>query len=277
MSTPVPESHSKADPVWSLGQWHETNSDSSSDDESPQSESTVLKLYNEAISNIASLSDTAAVEPLTFRLVSERNEAGDKEKSLCVEKVEEACRAVSGVIAPRDSAKLLQAFQDSREMACSNNLKALLTAYSNAPTRNLKTQILSIYVGRYPASHLRKLHEPSEKLSDQQIKKARAHAKHVGVGLSIEKPLTHRVRIDLVKLDHFVVFIDQPHFYQDVAYATRTSKLDSGEHIVMPNVVRIAGRSTMVEQYLKHCSEDNFDPLGRSMPFKILQVREASS
>ena len=44
----------------------------------------------------------------------------------------------------------------------------------------------------------------------------------------------------------------------------------------MPNVVKIVGRSTMVEQSLKHCSENNFDPLARSTLFKILQVREAS-
>ena len=32
----------------------------------------------------------------------------------------------------------------------------------------------------------------------------------------------------------------------------------------------------MIGQYLKHCSEDDFDPLGGSTLFRILQVREAS-
>ena len=32
----------------------------------------------------------------------------------------------------------------------------------------------------------------------------------------------------------------------------------------------------MIEQYLKHCSEDHFEPLSRSTLFRILQVREAS-
>ena len=44
----------------------------------------------------------------------------------------------------------------------------------------------------------------------------------------------------------------------------------------MPNVIRIVARSTMIEQYLKHCSEDHFEPLSRSTLFRILQVREAS-
>ena len=51
----------------------------------------------------------------------------------------------------------------------------------------------------------------------------------------------------MVKLDHFLSFVDQPYFYQDVAYGTRTLKLDSWDHLVIPNVIRIVGRSTMIE------------------------------
>ena len=151
-------------------------------------------------------------------------------------------------------------------MGYSDELKALVTAYHNAPKRNPKTQ----------ADYLKKMHEPFKKLSDRQIRKARAHATMVGIGMNVVKPLRHRVKIDLVKLDHFLSFVDQPYFYQDVAYGTRTLNLDSGEQFVMPNGITIVGRSTMIEQYLKHCSEDDFDPLGRSTLFRILQVREAS-
>ena len=52
--------------------------------------------------------------------------------------------------------------------------------------------------------------------------------------------------------------------------------LDSGDHLVMPNVIRIVGRSTMIEQYLKHCCEEDFDPLGKPTLYRTLQVREAS-
>ena len=120
------------------------------------------------------------------------------------------------------------------------------------------------------------MHEPFEKLSDRQIKKARARAKNVGVGFNVDKVPQHRGRMDLVKVDHFLSFVDQPYFHQDVAYGTRTLKLDSSERLVMPNVLRIVGRSTMIEQYFKYCSEEGFDPLGRSTLYRILQVREAS-
>ena len=77
-----------------------------------------------------------------------------------------------------------------------------------------------------------------------------------------------------MKLNHFLSFVDQPYFYQDIALIKL--KLDSGEQILIPNVIRTVGRSTMIEQYLKHCSEEDFKPLGKSTLFRILQVREAS-
>ena len=265
------------DPTWTPGKWREKESDSSSDDESSaEKDRDVLKVYNESMTNIASLTDRT-VEPLTFRLVSEWDNATASEKALCLEKVDEACLAVCSVIAPKDSERLLKAFHEStQENACSDDLQALVAAYKNAPSKNLKTQVLSLYATRYSGKFLKKIHEPFEKLSDRQIKKARAHAKNVGVGFTVEKLPSHRVRIDLVKLEHFLSFADQTHFYQDVAYVTRTLKLDSGERLVMPNVVRIVGRSTMIEQYFKYCCEEAFDPLGRSTLYRILQVREAS-
>ena len=44
----------------------------------------------------------------------------------------------------------------------------------------------------------------------------------------------------------------------------------------MPNVVRTVTRSTMVHQYLQHCSQEQFTPLCQRTLFKILEVREAS-
>ena len=55
------------DPAWSPGPWRALKSDSSSDDESSETKRDVLKVYNEAMYNIASLSEKGTVEPLTFR------------------------------------------------------------------------------------------------------------------------------------------------------------------------------------------------------------------
>ena len=80
----------------------------------------------------------------------------------------------------------------------------------------------------------------------------------------------------MAKVDHFIDFANRPYFHQDVAFWTRNLKLENGETIEMPNVVRTVTRSTMVTQYLEFCREDGFDPLSRATLFRILEIREAS-
>jgi hypothetical protein len=78
------------------------------------------------------------------------------------------------------------------------------------------------------------------------------------------------------KVDHFVDFINRPYFHQDVAFGMRKPKLESGETIDMPNVVRTVTRSTIVAQYLQFWKNEDFEPLSRSTLFRILEVRQAS-
>jgi hypothetical protein len=63
------------------------------------------------------------------------------------------------------------------------------------------------------------------------------------------------------KVDHFIDFANRPYFHQDVTFGTRNLKLQNGETIEMPNVVRTVTRSTMVAQYLEFCSEDSMQYL----------------
>ena len=49
------------------------------------------------------------------------------------------------------------------------------------------------------------------------------------------------MRIDTTKLEHFLTFVDQPYFYQDVSFGMRKVRLDSGQLMIMPNVVRTVG------------------------------------
>ena len=64
--------------------------------------------------------------------------------------------AVCNVIAPRGSEELLQAFKTPAvNEVCSDDLTTLITAYKQAPSKNLKTQILSIYAPRYSARFLK--------------------------------------------------------------------------------------------------------------------------
>ena len=119
-----------------------------------------------------------------------------------------------------------------KNVQATNDLRTLATAYKNALSKNLKTQILSLYALNYTNEQLKKIHKPREELSDRQIKKGRQQTKENGPGLPVKKVVSHCVRIKLVKLDHFLTFIDRPYFYQDVAYRQRTLKLESGERLI---------------------------------------------
>ena len=120
-----------------------------------------------------------------------------------------------------------------------------MVAYQNAPTKSVKTQILSIYADRFSANELKRIHQPFENLSDRQIKKARAQAKSE---VPTEKFPRHRIRIQQRQLDHFLEFTMRPYYYQDVAYGTRTIKLENGEEFVIPNVVRTVAECTIINQ-----------------------------
>ena len=202
-------------------------------------------MFNETMEKISQ----GKFQPLQAPLTKRWEVATSNEKENCLKTAKMSCRLVCGSIAPNDPDKLYEALVTAIEKQSSHDILTLTTAYKNTPTKNLKIQILSLYILNYSTEELKKLHEPFEKLSDRQIKKARHQAKINGPGVPLKKAISHRVRIDMVKLDHFLTFVDRPYFYQDVAYGQRTLKLESGERLAMPNNIRTVTRSTMIAQY----------------------------
>ena len=91
-----------------------------------------------------------------------------------------------------------------------------------------------------------------------------------------KKPVQHRIRLPVAKVDHFIDFVNRPYFYQDVPYGTREIKLETGEKLAMPNVVRTVTRTTMINQYLQYCDEERCSPLSTQTLYKIFEEREAS-
>jgi len=220
----------------------------------------------------------ATPSALNFQLRTEWEDASNVEKKECIEKVSEACRLICQVIAPDAADDLYKTFgtAENGPTQPTPELQSLMTAFVSAPTRNLKTQILSIYAYDYTVKQLQKLHEPYEKVTQWQIKRARAHAKNIGPGMEVKKTTFHRVSLDMTKVDHFLDFVNRPYFHQDVAFGMRKLKLESGEVIEMPNVIRTVTRSTMIKQYQQYCQENNVQPLSRATLYRILEVRQAS-
>ena len=61
-----------------------------------------------------------------------------------------------------------------------------------------------------------------------------------------------------------------------MSYRTKFFKLDIGEIIEMPNVVRTVTWCAMISQYIQFCREEKFEPLSHTTLLKILEVRRAS-
>lgn len=153
-------------------------------------------------------------------------------------------------------------------------LAILLAAYNEAESRQTRLQILSLFVKHFSKTELRKM-VPG--LSNWQIDQARRHATLEGPGKPVVSAPIKRTRLDPVKTDHFVNFIARPNFLQDVAFGTKNLKLDSGEQITIPNVIRTMVPSRIIKQYLSFCKETGFEPASERTLFRIIDVCAAST
>ena len=277
-SYPTPKSKRRTE-VWTPSFWSRHGCDSEDEEDAKDRDVTEqVKKFNETISALAETAGVEKPSELKYQVL-DWDTASDQVRAESAQRASEACSLIRQIIAPNDSEKLFQSMDTPlpREPEQpSSELVALMTAFSRAPTRNLRTQILSIYAYEYPVKTLQKFHEPYAKLTKWQIKRARQHAKQHGPGTLEPKTTRHRIKLDMAKVDHFLNFANRPYFHQDVAFGMRKLRLENGEVITMPNVVRTVTKSTMVAQYQKFCEDANFDPLSRTTLFRILEVREAS-
>ena len=91
----------------------------------------------------------------------------------------------------------------------------------------------------------------------------------------MSKPIK-RTRLDPVKTNHFVNFIASANFIQDVAYGTKELKLDSGEKIPIPIVIRTMVPSRIIKQYISYCQETEFNPASERTLYRIIDVCASS-
>ena len=113
-------------------------------------------------------------------------------------------------------------------------------------------------------------------LSKWQIDQPRRHAAEEGPGRAVVSAPIKRTRLDPVKTNHFVNFIASANFIQDVAYGTKELKLDSGEKITIPNVIRTMMPSRIIKQYISYCQEKEFKPASERPLYRIMGVCAAS-
>ena len=149
----------------------------------------------------------------------------------------------------------------------------MIKAYDQAESWQTKRQILSLFANDFSRRELQTL---IPGLTKWRIDQARQHTTEAGKGQAVPEQTIFRKRIDQGKVDHFISYISQPQLHQDVAFGTKTLKLDSGERIIIPAVVRTLIPSRIIEQYTSYCKEQQFEPASIRCLFRMLEVCSAS-
>ena len=122
-------------------------------------------------------------------------------------------------------------------------LEAILLADNECSNRLTKTQILSLISDRFSQLELQQL---LPGISLRQVKNARKHALEKGCGEPKTRNEIFRCRLNMEKVKGFIKFFSKSTFLQDVAFATKTLKLSSGERIPIPFMVRTMTASKII-------------------------------
>ena len=152
-------------------------------------------------------------------------------------------------------------------------IDVFIKAHNQVQSWQTKRQILSLFANDFSRAELQKL-VPG--LSKWRIDQARQHATRTGRGQPVLEQPIFRCRIDPVKIDHFIEYISRPELLQDVAFGTKTLKLDSGEKIIIPAVIRTLIPSRIIQQYRSYCTHQEFEPASERSMYRMLQVCSAS-
>ncbi|XP_078363752.1 uncharacterized protein LOC144647960 [Oculina patagonica] len=197
------------------------------------------------------------------------------------EKAEELVSLVLDTIAPSQGENLWQAIIQCHQTLNSSNgmrpvdvgVEAILLAYKECENKSTKTQILSLISDKFSQSQIQEL---LPGISLRQIKNVKKHAQECGPGEPVVKEQIFRCRLDMEKVKDFVYFISRSTFLQDVAFGTKTLKLQSGESIPIPALVRTMTATKIVHLYQEECKAENKIPLKERTCFRLIEVCSAS-
>ena len=209
------------------------------------------------------------LSPVRSQMQVPLTECADSTSRYYKRKAKQVVHLVLDCIAPGQADELQQHLSKEEEKPTSDMQSLLVKIYEEAESSYTKKQILSIFVNMYTKSELQ---EMIPGLTKWRIDEARKHASEVGPGREVEAKTVTRSRLDMTKVDHFIDFVSNPLFLQDVAFGTKVLKLSTGQKLEIPGAVRTVIASRLIGIYMSYCEDIGFQPLGRSTLFTILQV-----
>lgn len=146
LSSPsCPQEETEPASFWTPG-CSSTYSNDSDTEEDEQHKATTVTKFNEVMKTLSELSGMEKPPELSSQL-NDLELATVMEKNECVDVATKACKLICSIVAPNDGEKLFDSLPRENN---AQHLLPLVTAYAQAPSRNLKTQMLSIYVYELP-------------------------------------------------------------------------------------------------------------------------------
>ena len=226
------------------------------------------------------------VSPVRHTLSVPWNTAHERTKRRYLRKAQQCISAMLDVLAPENSQELWTELCD-RYAVCSKSqvvvegrseketelLNAFAESYLNAQHWSTRRQILSLMADKLS---LKEMREFIPTVTSYRYNIARRHRLIHGRAAPLPNQEKRRMRIEPVKLEHFVSFITSPHVIQDVPFGEKLLKLSTGEIIKTPNVIRTMIPERIVQQYQQYCCETNFEPTSKRTLQRVLAVCSSS-
>ena len=113
-------------------------------------------------------------------------------------------------------------------------LFSLVESYKSAPSQQVHYLILSLVPNAFSKTECIEFFGCSKYM----IEHARKMKSESGPGVIPTRELFTRNRLNMSKVEHFIDFLIHNGYFQDVAYGTTKLKLDSGQEIIIPHIIR---------------------------------------
>ncbi|XP_052097174.1 uncharacterized protein LOC127732145 [Mytilus californianus] len=222
------------------------------------------------------------VSPLKYQLQTNFNSVTSTTQRYVERKADELICTVLNAIAPGQSKELFvhminkhkniseHANTEDKSVECM--IDPLTKLYEETNNNIVKEQLLSIMASYTTKDTLMTKIPGITKYRVDKVRKMTFQS----IYDQNKQPPSKRLRMDPVKLEHALSFFFTSVFHQIVSYGTRDLKLESGESLTVPDVVRTACHATMIQMYESFCEEDCFTPLCRSSLYNILNACAAS-
>lgn len=172
-------------------------------------------------------------------------------------------QAMAHVLAPGQEHLFRQAL--FKENACSppgeedllqsELLEACMAAYKNCTSWDSRRQILSIVA---PICSLSNIQQYVPEVTPYLYQTALQHASVHGSGVAVTRTPYMREGVTQRQVEHFIDFILSPHISIEMPYGETRLKLSTGKTVVIEKVILSHVRSSVVNQYLEYCQNEEF-------------------